>query len=977
MAYFIFNPQTNQLDDSDNPTPIRENLGQRFLAGGGRVEFSKGSPFVITDEILETIHGYITDSDLNLKEIGKKINFGTEKKPMDSTSKVFQEYIKKFGKPDDIRLQTKGVKLVEDSPYVQKIIKSVEDKGVTQTSKTLGKHRKTIRNVLHQFRPDLIKPINDPGEITSAKKSKITSKENIKLSEKKAGVKTTKQAKAVIADIGKLNNDYADMLAKDLANDKEFLNRLRMQIDQTTGNVTFNGYTKKAPVGGKVFNDLELAEHAIKKANQGQLFTDDHIIPKSLKKQNIGYPTNFQPATYMENSQFDNARRYVLKNPDANTASIDKYLTKNNQTLRFPDKKIKLGYKGPIVFDSKTGTQTLVKKAAKTGIKKAIGTALGTTVGLANEAFGAPLGKTVTLPTKAGEWLGEIPLTLSGAVQDWDKLVDMGRSLEDKKYAGGGPVIPRIGYRDGPTLGDARGWENMLDKDNPETMAKLEALKVLQDQKTADYRKQAHEKRLLHRTDDYYTSQEESFIPHYVQDVAKTTFGTDAGRKYFGSKVAEGAIEGTEWLVMQIPHLLAQTNPIGLMKMQKKMDEGNFSWMDLLYEPKLGEKLGMNDYQQKKLEELREQAIAEGKPGIPQGVETLGTTGELGAMFADPFMMYGAYRKLAPALKGSQAKIRKSGIEEQVDEGKRDTLKTLGTGGLMVALAKIFPGIFKGGKAKVASKVAKTNYVKQFGNVRGMPDWFPSFMLKATQKGKLKSLPDRDYIEPMVYELMLPVKRYNWSTKKYYTEKVPVTVTQNPRDGGMSVTWTGTDNYGEDISRTIDYTPGQTGTQNYAADEYGRGVSKEEVVIQDPEFNYTEPDYSSMSFEDTSPDSASFLDIHDEGDEIVEAMEAFVKGTDDKFKKKAADEFRLYNQTDEHFGNATGHQTQDGDWVSGEDNMSFPSYDKEVKDVYHPTWNRKKKAMGGVASGPPPLSGPVPQGLPSLQPGDIYNEWIK
>ena len=33
--------------------------------------------------------------------------------------------------------------------------------------------------------------------------------------------------------------------------------------------------------------------------------------------------------------------------------------------------------------------------------------------------------------------------------------------------------------------------------------------------------------------------------------------------------------------------------------------------------------------------------------------------------------------------------------------------------------------------------------------------------------------------------------------------------------------------------------------------------------------------------------------------------------------------------------------------------------------------------MGGVASGPPPLSGPVPQGLPSLQPGDIYNEWIK
>ena len=249
-------------------------------------------------------------------------------------------------------------------------------------------------------------------------------------------------------------------------------------------------------------------------------------------------------------------------------------------------------------------------------------------------------------------------------------------------------------------------------------------------------------------------------------------------------------------------------------------------------------------------------------------------------------------------------------------------------------------------------------------------------MLKATQKGKLKSLPDSDYIEPMVYELMLPVK-IRLGKGKIKTKEVPVIVTQNPRDGTMTVNWTGTDNYGDDIKRSITYKPGETGTQNYAADEYGRGVSKEEVVIQDPEFEYVEPDYSSMGPEDTSPDSASYLDIHDEADEIVEAMEEFVKGTDDKFKKKAADEFRLYNQTDEHLGDATGHQTQDGDWVGHEDNMPFPSYDKEVKDVYKPGWNRKKKAMGGVASGPPPLSGPLPQGLPSLQPGDIYNEWIK
>ena len=32
MTYFIFNPQTNSLDDSDHPTPIRKNLGEKLLA---------------------------------------------------------------------------------------------------------------------------------------------------------------------------------------------------------------------------------------------------------------------------------------------------------------------------------------------------------------------------------------------------------------------------------------------------------------------------------------------------------------------------------------------------------------------------------------------------------------------------------------------------------------------------------------------------------------------------------------------------------------------------------------------------------------------------------------------------------------------------------------------------------------------------------------------------------------------------------
>ena len=114
-------------------------------------------------------------------------------------------------------------------------------------------------------------------------------------------------------------------------------------------------------------------------------------------------------------------------------------------------------------------------------------------------------------------------------------------------------------------------------------------------------------------------------------------------------------------------------------------------------------------------------------------------------------------------------------------------------------------------------------------------------------------------------------------------------------------------------------------------------------------------------------------------------MEEFVKGSSKEFKTQAANEMKLYNETDIHYGDAEGTQNIDGDWIEGDNNLPIKgSDDKGITDVYHPRWNamrkaqkkRNKKAMGGVASGPPPLSGPAPEGLRSLKPGAIYNEWI-
>ena len=122
-------------------------------------------------------------------------------------------------------------------------------------------------------------------------------------------------------------------------------------------------------------NDLELAAHAKKKASTNELFTHDHISKKSLKKMNVQFPNNIQGVTYIENSNLDNGRTYLLKNPNgSNVGNINNYLKSNNLTIRGSEFKNKFnttgryGFLEPIEYNSKTGTSNIVQ-AAKTPIK--------------------------------------------------------------------------------------------------------------------------------------------------------------------------------------------------------------------------------------------------------------------------------------------------------------------------------------------------------------------------------------------------------------------------------------------------------------------------------------------------------------------------------------------------------------------------------------------------------------------------------
>ena len=160
LLKYLYNPETDSFESLE-PT-----LRDRFVLGG-RVNFDKGSPFPITDEVLKQIDDLIKNTNLNLKEIGKKINYGTEKRSLTIDTPVMEAYIEKYGKPSDARLQTRGVPLSPEKgigkkivtaydkqiknfgkPNISQIVREVYGPGV----KDFDSARAQVRSVLGDFR---------------------------------------------------------------------------------------------------------------------------------------------------------------------------------------------------------------------------------------------------------------------------------------------------------------------------------------------------------------------------------------------------------------------------------------------------------------------------------------------------------------------------------------------------------------------------------------------------------------------------------------------------------------------------------------------------------------------------------------------------------------------------------------------------------------------------------------------------------
>jgi len=180
----------------------------------------------------------------------------------------------------------------------------------------------------------------------------------------KAGEKTAEQYKKVKADIAKQNDVLAKMSVKEIANNKELLNSVRLSINPKTGDVSYTNYTVNDPKGKQALTDLELAEKIKQKAKNKNFYVTEHIGKKSFNKTNLAYPNNIQSANYMSNAQLENARRFLINSENRNTPAaqnLDKTLEDLKLTIRGSEYGGKpIGNKIPIVFDSKTNRSNIV-----------------------------------------------------------------------------------------------------------------------------------------------------------------------------------------------------------------------------------------------------------------------------------------------------------------------------------------------------------------------------------------------------------------------------------------------------------------------------------------------------------------------------------------------------------------------------------------------------------------------------------------
>ena len=267
--------------------------------------------------------------------------------------------------------------------------------------------------------------------------------------------------------------------------------------------------------------------------------------------------------------------------------------------------------------------------------------------------------------------------------------------------------------------------------------------------------------------------------------------------------------------------------------------------------------------------------------------DTLGLGAEVTAPIFPGLKLLNSFAKAKnlPNDKATQ-KILEKEIDKVLSErgmNRRQFLQATGASATVV-LAKML------GLMDVSPKAAKVVRAAPImdNTVQGMPAWFKDAVYAIERKGLLKSRGDIKGIEPDFFEITLNTK----------LGKKKVLMSKNDRNGEITLDWT-TSYYDSDIPVTITYKPGEQGKQNFLSDpEFPQSVEKYDVEVEAPEFEYKTVDTSSAGADDVNFDSAINLDIKEEADAVVEALEELGLGLTKKQKKEAAENFRYYNDVE-------------------------------------------------------------------------------
>ena len=356
---------------------------------GGRIGFKKGTPFPFTSETLKEIDNLIKTTNLSLKDIGKKIGFGTGKRSLTIDAPVMKKYLETYGKPKPGRL--KPANLAKDPAYVESVIDKVKELGSKKAAaKELKIDRKTINNILKQKAPELMKSANidKGGKYNYQKVRAKTIKEMEKVLKKMPGGKETlNQTVGLMDKINDQNKIILKMSDKEILSNKKLIDSMKLDVTELkTSNprLNFNRYNN--------LSDKQLVNKIRDLAKTNEMVQVEHQIPISSKRTASLFPKNIQVAYGKVGGQLETLKNFVVNKPDSPVVKdIDKYL--NSQTIQIKDAKGQnIGFKDDIVYKSKTGQSNIIKglttkpsmikgafKAAKPVLKAIplVGTALG------------------------------------------------------------------------------------------------------------------------------------------------------------------------------------------------------------------------------------------------------------------------------------------------------------------------------------------------------------------------------------------------------------------------------------------------------------------------------------------------------------------------------------------------------------------------------------------------------------------------